>query len=354
MSCMVSVRSAKSPRAIAASIGKVIVGTSLILLLPFVATACGSEGSDPSAKITTFEPASGTYKAGDEVVSSLSFENTSDDKSTFWVGYSVQDTLGRWHDAPVKRVTLEPGESASQKSSWRVPEDPAPPSGFYKVAMAVWEDPPERSSEEERLEGVQSEDAFQVAGLQEEFESLENRWRISSKELGRGRLEPENVSLENERLRLKLPADSFDGGEIRSRKLYQYGSYRARIKVADAPSSLTGFFLYKEPDFENELDIEIFNDPAGRILFTTYSNGRETNNVEKELPFDPTADFHDYRFDFSPDRAGFYVDGELMHSFDKGLPQEPMNLYINAWFPTWLGGKEPETDSYTHVDWLRH
>lgn len=235
------------------------------------------------------------------------------------------------------------------------PGSPPPPSGTYKVVMAVWSERPRGDNEKERLAGVGQDEAFEVTGLREDFGVLsEDRWSVSSKELGRGRLEQENASIEGGRLRLKIPADTYDGGEIESRKLYQYGSYRARVKVADAPSSLTGFFLYREPDFEKELDIEIFNSPSGRILFTTYSNGEETNNVRKRLPFDPTKDFHEYRFDFYPGRVDFYVDDERMQSFDEGLPEEPMNLDVNAWFPTWLSGEKPTRDSYTYVDWIQH
>ncbi|CAN5812586.1 endo-1,3-1,4-beta-glycanase ExoK [soil metagenome] len=221
--------------------------------------------------------------------------------------------------------------------------------------MAVWSEHPKNSGEEARLARVAQEAAFKVSGLREDFDSVdEDRWNTPSKEIGRGRLDPENVSVERGKLRLKIPSGTFAGGEIQSRKLYLYGSYLARIKVANSPSSITGFFLYREPDLENELDIEIFNEPTGHILFTTYSTGGETNNVRKKLPFDPTKNFHEYRFDFYPGRADFYADDDLLHSFDEGLPEEPMNLYVNAWFPTWLSGQKPETDSYTYVDWIRH
>lgn len=53
-------------------------------------------------------------------------------------------------------------------------------------------------------------------------------------------------------------------------------------------------------------------------------------------------------------QAEFYVNGGLMHSFDEGLPEEPMSLYVNAWFPTWLSGERPTRDGYTYVDWVRH
>jgi hypothetical protein len=332
-----------------------ILALACLLSLAPATTIAGCSGGDKAASITSFKPASGTYTPGDEAISSLKLRNAGDGKHTFWVGYSVQDEGGNWHDAPAHPTRLESGESTVVTRSWEIPKSPPPPSGEYKVAMAVWSERPVAGGEEARLAGVEEDASFEVTGLRDDFNSLnEKRWSASSKTLGRGRLEPENVRTEDGELQLKIPANSFNGGEIKSTRLYQHGSYRARIKVADAPSSLTGFFLYKEPDLENELDIEIHNDSSGRILFTTYSNGEETNNVENSLPFDPTKGYHEYRFDFYPERVEFYADGELMHSFEEGLPEDPMNLYVNAWFPTWLAGEKPEEDRYTYVEWIRH
>lgn len=327
----------------------------LTVVLLFAALVAGCEDTGAEAvEVTNFDPASGTYYPGEEAVSSLQVLNNSNESRSLWIGYSVQDGAGRWHDAPARPVELGAGEeSGVQERSWSIPEDDPTVSGLYKVKMSVWDRQPGENAS--RLDSVVRANAFSVFGFEEDFSSLDRSvWSVSSKKLGLGYLEPENVGVENERLQLKIPSGSFEGGEIESKGLYQYGSYSARIKVADAPSSLTGFFLYREPDLENELDIEIHNDPAGRILFTSYSGGEETNTVRKDLPFDPTADFHEYRFDLYPDRAEFYVDGELLHSFDEGLPEDPMNLYVNAWFPTWLAGNRADGDSYTLVDWIRH
>ena len=67
--------------------------------------------------------------------------------------------------------------------------------------------------------------------------------------LGRSQLSPGNVVVDNTTYRLNLPAGTTDGAEIRSTEQYKSGVVRARIKVANAPSSLTGFFLYSAPDF---------------------------------------------------------------------------------------------------------
>ena len=100
--------------------------------------------------------------------------------------------------------------------------------------------------------------------------------------------------------------------------------------------------------------MEIYNDHSRRILFTTYAGGEQTNTVTKKLPFDPTEDFHEYRFDLTPDAAHFYADGMRLQTFREGLPTDPMKLLINAWFPTWLPGEKPEGDRYTYVDWVEH
>jgi beta-glucanase (GH16 family) len=64
-----------------------------------------------------------------------------------------------------------------------------------------------------------------------------------------------------------------NGGEIMSKDLYGEGSYSARMKLPNAPSSITGFFLYQAPDYASEIDIEIYNDTSRRVMFSTYSGG---------------------------------------------------------------------------------
>ena len=111
--------------------------------------------------------------------------------------------------------------------------------------------------------------------------------------------------------------------------------------------------VYAPPDFHTEIDVEIFNDASRRVLFTTYANGEQTNTVEKRLPFDATADFHEYRIELYPTKAEFSADGRLMHTFDEGLPGDSMQLMVNAWYPDWLPGEEPERDSHVQVDWIQ-
>jgi beta-glucanase (GH16 family) len=176
------------------------------------------------------------------------------------------------------------------------------------------------------------------------------RWTPASHPLGRSTLAPQNVTVANGSLALGLPAGTTDGAEVRSSAAYRSGSFEARIRVARAPSSLTGFFLYAPPDLASEIDIEILDDPTGTVLFTTYAGGRETHHERRALGFDATAAAHDYRIDWSSGTAAFAVDGQVLRRWKGGIPTAPMNLYLNAWFPTWLDGIPAPAGAATLVD----
>lgn len=188
------------------------------------------------------------------------------------------------------------------------------------------------------------------------FDSFDTaRWSKGDHRLGRGYLNPNNVDTSGGNLRLKLPARGLDGAEIRSNELYGHGSYTARMKVPHAPSSITGFFLYEPPDYESEIDIEIFNDSSRRMaIYSSHAGGRQTHTETMSLPFDPTNGFHEYRFEYAPDSLRFYAGGQLMKEWTDGLPATPMRIYANAWFPSWLEGRKPKKDQYVLVDSIQH
>ena len=182
----------------------------------------------------------------------------------------------------------------------------------------------------------------------------EARWTKGDHNLGRSYLNPANVEVVDGNARFKIPARTLQGAELQSKELYYHGTYSSRMKLPHAPSSITGFFLYRPPDLEREIDIEIFNDSSRDVMFTTYAGGRQTHTVKKKLPFDPTAGYHTYAFRYDAGLARFTVDGKVMQTWKTGVPKGSMNLYTNLWFPNWLGGRKPLLDSYLHVDWTRY
>lgn len=197
--------------------------------------------------------------------------------------------------------------------------------------------------------------AARSTDFRDDFTSFDTKqWTKSSRPFGHGAIDPANVSVAGGYLGVNLPGGKLDGGEIRSTSVYTYGTFKARMKIANAPSSLTAFFLYKQPDYAQELDIEIYNDPSRRIMFTTYSGGAMTHTVTTLLPFDATLDFHDYTIERDRTSVRFLVDGVQMQSWTSGITRSSMYLYVNAWFPSWLGGESPASDQSTLVDWISY
>src|SRR5918995_411434 len=107
------------------------------------------------------------------------------------------------------------------------------------------------------------------------------------------------------------------------------------MQMPDAPSSITGFFLYGG-DGRAEIDIETFNEKQGKVMFTAHAenpdgtpnltpthttNGEPGNEPPMMLPFDPTASMHTYHFDFYPNSVAFYADGQLMKEGPTACPR---------------------------------
>ncbi len=176
-------------------------------------------------------------------------------------------------------------------------------------------------------------------------------WIPGDHPLGRGWLAPDNVSHGSSTLLLTLPADSYDGAEIRSASRVRFRNVEVRLRTPQAPGSISAFFLYELDQRRNdEIDIEILNDGSGRILFTTWVGGKQTNHVEYTLSFDPAAAFHDYRIEWSRGRVRFLVDGAPMQEWTAGIPRDAMYVMSNAWWPTWLSGPILDTPQLHEID----
>ena len=177
---------------------------------------------------------------------------------------------------------------------------------------------------------------------------ISNAFRIYS------RVENSNVGTSNDKLTIKLPARTLTGEEIQSIDMVHYGSYEISMMLPDSPSSITGFFLYKAPDFHHEIDIEVFNSKEGKVLLTSYSKGKKRSEAILPLNFNPTSSFNRYRIDYYPDKLSFYINDFLIQTWSNGFSKEPMHLMVNAWYPVWLEGIAPSQDKYLIVDWIRY
>lgn len=80
------------------------------------------------------------------------------------------------------------------------------------------------------------------------------------------------------------------------------------------------------------------------------------NFVKAYLPFNPTTDFHEYRFDLIPDKVLFYADGQLLGQINgSAVPSTAGHLVLQHWSngnPLWSGGP-PTTDAVLTVNYVK-
>ncbi|KAK3109480.1 hypothetical protein LTR53_017233 [Teratosphaeriaceae sp. CCFEE 6253] len=150
-----------------------------------------------------------------------------------------------------------------------------------------------------------------------------------------------------------------------------YGSFRVSMKTTAVNGTCGAFFFYH--DDSQEIDMEFLSrqqqskqhvlnlvlqspasvsagdDAAGTPSFVPY-----------QLSLDPTADFHEYRFDWLPGRVDMYADGVWLHSFSSNtsgrvVPDSPGAIHLIHWSngdPGWSGGP-PAQDAALEVQWAR-
>lgn len=79
----------------------------------------------------------------------------------------------------------------------------------------------------------------------------------------------------------------------------------------------------------------------------------------QDLPFNPSAGYHEYRFDWTPERIVFFADGQLLqefeNAFDGDAPDAPGTLMLNHWStgnPGWSGGP-PAQDAVLTLSYVK-
>ncbi|KAI0867032.1 glycoside hydrolase, family 16 [Xylaria cubensis] len=150
---------------------------------------------------------------------------------------------------------------------------------------------------------------------------------------------------------------------------YFYGTFRAGIKITDIPGTCSAFFWYQNDT--QEIDIEFLSAqfdkakgifPVNLVLQSKeaaaagYNAANTTGMRRVNLPFDPTTDFHEYRFDFLPDKVFFYADGNLLSEMTgSSVPTTAGHLLLSHWSngnPGWSHGP-PTVDAVTTVSYVK-
>jgi beta-glucanase (GH16 family) len=115
-------------------------------------------------------------------------------------------------------------------------------------------------------------------------------------------------------------------------------------------------FLGKNPS-QVQLNVHKYIDHEG-----TPENGGQLPKLI-DLGFDSTKAFHTYCVEWLKDRLNFYVDGKLVRSESRNLPDQELNLRLesfivnqdNGWGPGWAGTFDPKTlPASVQYDWVKY
>jgi hypothetical protein len=135
------------------------------------------------------------------------------------------------------------------------------------------------------------------------------------------------------------------------------------MKSANEPGVSSGLSVYLND--VNEIRIEILSkDSPALVRFTTRypdSLGQPAQfTQEMPLGFDPSAGYHEYGFNWYPDKIEFFVDAMGVPFYTlasaPAIPQNPGYITVNCWSrgdAGWEGGLPTSTTSM-YVDWVSY
>lgn len=174
----------------------------------------------------------------------------------------------------------------------------------------------------------------------------------------------EHVWTSGSNLVIRVPSNLRECGQIVSAQSnYLYGSYRAKIKASNIPGVVNAFFYYLNDS--SEIDIEILTNQnrerRGKVHFVVHPSSSSSScrarnsHCEFNLRFNPSDAFHEYGFDWYPNRVEFFVDGRRVHTIRVNVPSTHGTIRLNNWTgnPIW-GGGPPTTDALMYVDYVTY
>ncbi|KKY27042.1 putative galactosyl transferase [Diplodia seriata] len=157
------------------------------------------------------------------------------------------------------------------------------------------------------------------------------------------------------------------GELVSTRTDMRYGSFRVQMKMSWVPGTCGAFFMLHNNT--QEIDFEFLSkqynsssSPVNLVLHSPesaaagFDASKLLDNFKVHpLPFRPDAGFHEYRFDWLPDRVSFYADGNWLWDMVDNVPNSGGHLVLNHWSnadPNWSAGP-PEQDSIMTVSYVK-
>ena len=174
---------------------------------------------------------------------------------------------------------------------------------------------------------------------------------------------------------LNDPDRGLFGSAIQTRDEFLYGKWEARIKASNAPGVLNSVYTIDwnntaDPSSNNngtrqEIDIELLNksftEAKGEVHFAVHATGKKSynSNPDFKLDFNPSAGFHVFGFEITPEYIEWFVDGKSMDQYiysenDIKIDAPYMLKMNNRTGIGWVGGPPSiGTKAIYLIDWIR-
>lgn len=224
---------------------------------------------------------------------------------------------------------------------------------------------------------------FEMA-WEDNFDSFDSaRWQLMthSWDGNLAQFSTTNTKFENGIASLQLtnePTDTakpFRGVEMRSRDTLTYGKIEARAKFAKGSGVVSALVLIYTPwpaDDWNELDVEYLGRYTDRLqdnaqVYTGTPTVKPVTQSVSPTQFpmivdglaDPSADFHVYGIEWTPNDARFTIDGVVKYTWSSRIERMklPQNILLTIWASAsagWAGPIQADTaPTAAAYDWIR-
>lgn len=176
----------------------------------------------------------------------------------------------------------------------------------------------------------------------------ENAWYVSRHENNKGFYgadwKRENITNVSEGTALSLKRDAtsaqgFTASEIKSRKIYGYGTYEAVMRPARGSGIVSAFFTYTGPYSGNphdEIDFEFLGADLTKVHVNYWRGGKTGDSAVIDLGFDAGDAPHLYTFEWREGSIVWKVDGQVIHQTIAEDPMVPVT-FGQVHFSTWTG-----------------
>ncbi|KAL8727063.1 MAG: hypothetical protein Q9166_006306 [cf. Caloplaca sp. 2 TL-2023] len=170
-------------------------------------------------------------------------------------------------------------------------------------------------------------------------------------------------------LELRVSAGEPRGGAVKGAEIstarsdMMYGSFRAGIKYTGQDGTCGAFFWYFNDS--QEIDVELLSKlyqtpdtkPADLLLVIHAGASVDTSQLFRPttVPWFPQDGYHEYRFDWTPEKVTYYADGKFLWETTVGVPFHAGGLILNHWSngdPGWSAGP-PQKDAYMEVSYIK-